>query len=479
MNNLKNIDKYIIVVLSIIFVLALAIFDAPTLGFALVLTLFLLLYEIIIYDQRHIYGFTALRYASIPALITLSFTIFIAIPSVYICTIETNPAKYNYFVAILLFYVLYPMGLKLGNFLYPVDGEKIKLLPHSKFIKSKIDHFYYELLLLLLSVIILIFTIYLIRVEKIPLIALIQDPGDYGRLIRLREESLKLLDVTFIEGYLIQWMRALFVPIGVIGSLFLATEYKKRNYIFLFIVFFVLGMIINTITLEKSPSASILLSIIAFFFLRLKKITLGFILISFVIMFLTPVLIMTFTYLKHPNLGKLLYISLLDRIFVKPSEVLFLYYKIFPDFHDFLYGRSTQLFSWLHPEGTFPISNFVAKIWWGHPQTTGFANTNYLGNYWADFGWYGVVLSTIFFGFIMHLVFRRILIFTKYSKNIAFATIITSLVPIFTFHFFSNNFTILFFTRGLILLIVVMIMIESFDRFELRKIRFKQTLSYE
>ena len=153
-------------------------------------------------------------------------------------------------------------------------------------------------------------------------------------------------------------------------------------------------------------------------------------------------------------------ITLLYRVFVVPTDVLYHYFEIFPYKHFFLFGRSSQLFSWLYEDGTFPLANYVARIWWQAPKTTGLANANFIGNFWADFGYIGVIISCFVVGIVIHLLYWKLLTVTEYSKNVIYTTCIAVMVPIFTFVFFSSNFTTLFFTRGLILLILLLFVLE-------------------
>ena len=119
----------------------------------------------------------------------------------------------------------------------------------------------------------------------------------------------------------------------------------------------------------------------------------------------------------------------------------------------------------MHTEGTFPVSNYVAKIWWNMPDTSGSANAVYIGNYWSDFGWYGVIISTIILGFIAHLLQWKILTVSDYKKNFLFIVSIAAAVPSFTFGFISANFTNIFFTKGLILLICFLFIYEYMKKY--------------
>jgi len=411
------------------------------------------IYILITYKRRLIYGFSGIRIAAIPGTVITTFTIFIAIPAVYVLMIRDHPNEVPYFYSIILFYLLFPAGLFAGQLYRKIEWERLGHFFTGKIELKPIDKIFYEIIIIVFSFCILILGAYLIRVNEIPLIELIKDPGDSTRFWLLREDALKALDMTRIERYMFFWMRSLFIPLGITSALFLSANYQKNKYKILFILFFIFGIVVNTLTLEKSPIASIFLSLAAFIFLKREKVNSGLVIALVVITLTGPLLISYFLFIDREDVFDVILWSYINRLFVTPAEVLFYYFKYFPDTHDFLMGRSSQLFSWMHAEGTFPVSNYVARLWWKMPQTTGFANANYLGNFWSDFGWYGTTISTFIFGIITHLFQWKIFNVTDYKKNILYLVTISVCVPSFTFGFFSSNFTILFFTKGLLLLV--------------------------
>ena len=452
-------DVIIIFLLPIIFVVFLLIPNNEVALFGSCLTIALLFYELITFKQRTIYGLSGLRIVSFPSLILLTFTIFIAAPSIYIMSIKTHPAKYTYFISIIAFYILYPIGLLIANFFKKIDLGKVERIKQSKFEESIYDLISYKFLLILFLVCVSIFLIYLTRTKVFPLFELIKHPGSYLELKFMREEALKLLDVTFLEKYLFNWLRSLFFPFGIVGSLFLTITYKKKKYIILFFLFFGLGLFINTLTLEKSPSAAIFLSIMTLFFLKQKRFNIKYILFSILIVFSIPSLIVFFMDFGREDMFTVVLTAVLHRIFIIPSESVYQYFRIFPNIHEFLYGRGTRLFSWLFDEGQFPVNNYMAKVVWKNPNTTGFMNANFIGNYWINFEWIGIILSCFIIGIIVHLFYWKLLKVSNYKKNIIFITIVSSIIPIFSICFISENFTSLFFTRGLVIIIMLLIFI--------------------
>ncbi len=456
-----DIDKVILFLLPVALSIILFTLDEKSVYFGGGIIIAIFIYEIIIFDKRYLYGYNGLRYLSIPSIIFFTFTIFIGLPSVYICSIYSHPAIYSYFISVILFYLLYPLGLHVGFLIRPVHLNEIESLNKSDIVKSNIDKYFFTVLIVLLSFSIIILVVYFIRVKTIPLFEMIKNPGGYYILGRLREESLKLLDITIIERYLFHWLRNLFLPFGIICSLFLHLNYRLKKYRNIFIFYFILGIFINSLTLEKSPVAAIFLSIVAFIFLIKKRITFKFILISLIAIFGAPIIIMYFLLYENQNVFSVLLSTMLNRIFVIPSEAVFRYFTIFPSNHEFLLGRATHLFSWLHSDGIFSISNYVAKVWWQKPLTTGSANTMFIGNFWADFGYIGVVSSIFVVGIIIHFIYYKLISVAGYLKNIIYTVFSAILVPIFTFNFFSSNITILFFTRGLILAIIFLFVYEK------------------
>ena len=465
-----NIDYALIFILPLVLLAVLIWMPEGELLQSSLLCIAIFGYILLTYKHRLIYGFSGIRIASIPSTIIATFTIFISIPSIYVLMIKEHSNEVPYFFSILLFYVLFPMGLFIGQFYRKIDVNRTWKLLERKIETLKNDIYFYEIIVILFSFSILIFCSYLLRVNNIPLIELIQNPGDSAKFFFMREDALKLLQMTKIERYLFFWLRSLFIPFGIIGSLFLASEYHKKKFKILFISFFIFGLIVNAITIEKSPIASIFLSVCVYIFLKREKVKVSLVVALIVIILAGPVFISYLLFIDRQDVFEIILWSYINRLFVTPAEVLFYYFQYFPGTHDFLLGRSSQLFSWMYSEGNFPVSNYIAQLWWNSPNTTGSANANYLGNFWSDFGWYGTTISTFIFGIIIHLFQWKILQTTNYRKNLLYLTTMAVCVPIFTFGFFSSNFTILFFTKGLLLLVIFLFGYNYWQRHSIVKI---------
>lgn len=450
-----NFDKVFLMLLPVAFFFVLILFDGPLLKYSVILIIALAFYESVVYHKRYLYGLTGLRIISLPALTYFTFTVFIAIPSIYIASVNPHRGE-TFFLAVASYYFIYPAGLFVGDLTKNIQYHKLEGLSGSSLFLRNMDRLYFKILIALFIICTLGFVLYLTRVETIPLFYLIQDPGNVIQARILREEAFKLLDMTIFEAYFYSWMRALFYPLGVMGSLFIAYKYREQKYWFLFVVFFLTGVLFNALTLEKAPSAAIFLSVIAFFFIKSERVSLRFIIVSIVAVFFVPAVIIILHYSDRSNLAQMVWIGLTNRIFIIPSEVLYQYFRAFPDIHNFLLGRSSNLTAWLHPNGLFPINQYVMGVWHGIVYTTGSANANYLGYYWADFGAPGLIFSTFIIGYIVHLFYWKLLDTADYTKDINYVSIICYTVPLFTLNFFSANFAILLFTKGILLVVIYM-----------------------
>ncbi len=464
-----NIDRSLIFIIPLILIAVLLWMPEEWLIESSLLCISIFSYILLTYKQRLVYGFSGIRIASIPSTIVATFTVFISIPSIYVLMIKDHTNELTYFYSILLFYFLFPAGLFMGQVYRRIDLNRTWEILKGEIEILKHDKVFYEIIVILFSVCILIFCGYLLRVNEIPSIELLKDPGNSTKFFYMREDALKILQMTKIEKYLFHWLRSLFIPFGIIGLLFLFSSYRKQKYKFLFIAYLVFGLIVNTITLEKSPVASLFLSIATYIFLKREKVKSSLIIVLIVITLSGPLLISYFLFIDRADVFNLILWSYISRLFVTPAEVLYYYFQYFPETHDFLMGRSTQLFSWMSSEGLFNVSNYVAKLWWKIPDTTGSANAHYLGTYWANFGWWGTTIFTVIFGFIIHLLQWKILDVSQYKKNIIYLISMAISVPNFTFGFFSSNFTILFFTKGLILLVVFLFGYDYLSKYLIKK----------
>lgn len=424
--------------------------------------LMIFFYEFIISDYKEIWGFSGLIILSPASVILTVYTVLLAFPSIYYFSIYDGVGRYSFFISVLLFYVIFPLGLFISNKYFPIKTEKITNYLEKQYVRSSIDEAIYSILIILLGIVISIVCLYIYIVPKIPLFEMLTNPDAYMTLWILREESMKLLEISLVIKYFFSWARDLFFPIGVIGSLFLASVYNKKKYKILFVIFISLGVLYNSLTVAKAPTAALILSIVAFYFLKKNSLSLKFIISSIIFVLLFPATV--YYFVTPPALRNFnwLFGLIFERIFLVPAQALIEYFKIFPTHFDYLFGRSTKILSWLHRDGIYNVANYVAKVWWQRPFTTGSANAIYIGTAWADFGYFGVCIWTFIIGFFTNFFSYKVYQISDYKKNIIYVISIASTIMSFTFTFISSPFSTILLTRGLLIVIFIFYFIEHF-----------------
>ena len=464
MHKLPQIDKTILYTLPALLAISLLLLPEESLFFGFTMILIMFVFQVIIYPKKEIYGYSGLLNLSIPSIVITTFSIFIAIPSIYVCSTIDSPAIYPYFYSIVGFYLLFPAGLYFGNKIWFIDKSKVVKIYKSPLQQSKYDFIFADLLWLLIPIVLGLLFIYVARIDRIPLVELFLHPGDVARLSVIRDQSYLVANISVIEKYLVAWQRSVFIPVSIIVSLFLYVSYKQKKYLIIFVMFLFVGVIYNSLTLEKSPVAAIFLILMAFYYLKKQKLNFKVIIAAIIIIFAIPTIIMAIKFYREEGLFELLYISILNRIFLIPSKALYVHYEMFPQIHDFLWGRSTNLIAWMHPDGGFPLSNYVARFWWQDPHATGTLNAMFLAFFWADFGAIGVIVSSFLVGMATHWVYYVFLKISDYQKNIFYVVFSTCMLPAFTFSFFNSNYTILLITRGVIITMILLYCIKVFGK---------------
>jgi len=193
------------------------------------------------------------------------------------------------------------------------------------------------------------------------LFELIFNPKGYMNAWVLREESRKLLEVSFVERYFFAWLIDLFFPLGIAGSAFLAyARPEEKKYRRLFLSFVIIGLFNNSLTTAKAPTAALFLTLLSFFFFKNQKVSLKFVLMSLLLLFAFPFFVIYFISIPEiRQFDNLLINGLLNRIFIVPAEVTYQFFRIFPEFHDFLGGRNSNIYAWLHPMGNFDVNKGI------------------------------------------------------------------------------------------------------------------------
>ncbi|MFQ6675262.1 MAG: hypothetical protein ACE5LH_02835 [Fidelibacterota bacterium] len=459
--NSRRLDTVFLALLPILFLIFLT-FDEPVRFLACFLTGAIFVYELLIYERAEIYGLSGLRILSFPSVAYVSFTTMLAIPSIWVVLNEPSREAYTFFYAVSSFYLFFPLGLLFANYFFRIDLDQLTALGRQNLVRPVSPQTVYNFLVILLVVCLAIMGRHLSRMESVPLIELILHPGEKVKLAWLRLEALNLLEIPPVEIYLYSWLRTALYATGVIASLFMTVITRERRFKILFALFLVFGLFNNSLTIAKAHTAALVLALALFFFLKNRgKISLRLMAVSAAAVFAFPYIVVKFTAGIPFTFSRVLYLLWL-RTFYIPAWVLHKYFKIFPTYHPFLGGRTSHLYSWLHPEGHFPVANWLFQTLDVSTVTAGLASANYLSFFWADFGWVGIIVSSLLVGVVTHYLYWVLVRTCNYLKDVIYVTTVTVLSMSFSFYFAGANFPILIISHGIILFLIAFWIITSF-----------------
>lgn len=459
--NSRRLDTLLLGLLPLLFLFFLTL-DDPVRFLACTLTAAIFVYEILVYERAEIYGLSGLRVLSFPSVAYVSFTTMLAIPSIWVVLNEPSRAANTFFLAVNSFYVLFPLGLLFANYFLRIDLDQLTALGRQNLVRPVNAQRVYVFLVILLVVCLAVMVRHVSRMESVPLIELILNPGQKVKLAWLRLESINLLEIPAVELYLYSWVRTALYGVGVIASLFMTVMTRERKFKVLFFLFLMFGLFNNSLTIAKAHTAALVLALALFFFLKNKgKISVRLMAISAAGVFAFPYLVIRFTAGVPFTFSRVLYLLWL-RTFYVPAWVLHKYFEVFPTYHSFLGGRTSHLYSWLHPEGHFPVANWLFQTLDVSTVTAGLASANYMSFFWADFGWVGILVSSLLVGMVTHYVYWILLRTCHYLKDVIYVTTVTVLAMSFSFYFAGANFPILIISHGIILFLLTFWMITSF-----------------
>ena len=138
-----NIDRSLIFIIPLIFLSVLIWMPEEWIFESSLLCLAVPVYVLLTYKHRLVYGFSGIRIASIPSIIITTFTVFIAIPSIYILAINEHPSEIPYFFSIAMFYLLFPAGLFFGNKYRKIDTPSVVELLTQTYNKDRFDKYFF------------------------------------------------------------------------------------------------------------------------------------------------------------------------------------------------------------------------------------------------------------------------------------------------------------------------------------------------
>jgi oligosaccharide repeat unit polymerase len=390
------------------------------------------------------------RHISITSFWYLSYLGMIFFPAFFVYYFQEGPYRDAYLFAIVSVLLTVPLGWSIATWLAAFNREEVKSFYEAELVEGPPGG---DLMLrcwLLLLVCLALAFAYVREVKTIPLLYLIKNPGDAIEVAFLREESFKTLDSHLTYFYYL--VRGTFYPVliaVVMGAYF---EFRGKFWFFTVAVSFTSGLIFAALTAAKSPVALIVLVVSIYYYVyqhgRLSRKSIAILLI---LVLLFPIAVLS--YASHSDsvttvmiLGAIAY-----RLFYMPAEVVYYYFEIFPSHIPYQYGRGTDKLAKLLGEKYFDVPNVVGTYAYPRGLESVSANAAFMAPFYADFGWWGVLLGGVFAGFIMQSAQIYVL---RRRKTIGTLALFAFLMVIFWF-LNSTSLPIVLLSDGAVLSITV------------------------
>jgi len=242
---------------------------------------------------------------------------------------------------------------------------------------------------------------------------------------------------------------------------------KSKKDLLWFFVMFISSVMINTYSLAKSPLLVYLISFILLKILIEKQVSYKF----FMLLGVFIVAFLAFMYLKFMGSANSTDVvslftqfnqGILGRIFLSQGAGTFLSFDIFPDKHPFLGISSfsklfSEIFSIDNSDRSARIIMAIINPRAVEEGTAGVINTLFIGEAWANFGLAGALFSPIWVGFVIQWSY---IILLRAAKNPVFLSLMVYLTykwPV------TGGFNDFVYNAGIAMMLLVFFLIVGFS----------------
>jgi oligosaccharide repeat unit polymerase len=350
----------------------------------------------------------SVKQVTVPATLYWMFFLRVYLPSHVIFLENQGSARIKYITGVWIVLLFIPAGMLFAQLIFR-SGRCNTVNFFNRMTSDTIALPRYNNLwfvgLLILSLSVMAYHISILR--TLPIFALLRNPGQALLFTEAREESFKTLVVPGSMKYLMMWTRAIFFPLLTMLCWGAYRISRKRKWLRRGLLVLSLSLFYASITLAKGPVAKFVLALILFYWLwYAEKLSLWTIFTSVGLVFSYPFLVNFLKYGKNIVLSDILATlsGLWYRVFYITAQMPYLYFELFPIQGKFLGGRSIGLLSRLTGQEFFNTSTYVYQYFFGGRIETGYANSAFIGDLYADFGMIGVLMGTLLFGFVLQIL---------------------------------------------------------------------------
>ena len=343
---------------------------------------------------------------TIPGFFYIFFIVFIALGSPFFF-LKKDAVNIDYFIAVHLVLILLPIGILLTNKFMKIDFKEVfNTYLDSPVIDRQPGGYFIVPFLFILFVTLGVTFLYYSKLEIIPINYLLSNLIDGFKTVELgkmREAATTTFELGKLHRYNIFMVQML--PFLVIIALF-KSKISKNNFwglIFFILTVFIIYRCISD--LQKAPIVDFI--ILIFLAAWIFKGKINWMQVGVMITSIISILSIMYFYIMGVNQASFtkLITVIGKRLFITQTRALYYYFSLFPSSHDFLYGVSFP-----NPAGIFQFENFPLTKWifingmYNNSQIVGTANSAFIGEIYANFGFPIMVLSILLFSMVVQLV---------------------------------------------------------------------------
>lgn len=292
--------------------------------------------------------------------------------------------------------------------------------------------------------------------------------NDSMELAQAREAVFKLIDPRWSNSeysflfYIYLGLRMWLFPFLVLYTFINFLQTKETKWLLLFSSNMFLAVVYAAVSIARAPVAALLLRLsLIWYFYKNCKISRAAMTIAFLLVLLFPILVTSLAY-TNSNIATAFY-AVFRRLFITPSEDLYVYFQAFPLYFDFQYG-STILKPIYHLLGIehFYIENEIYHFQFPYSEIpTGHANAAFISNLYADFGSFGGILGTFFIGVAIQYI--NIQLFRRKKNPMNLSVYVYLMYSFWIINF--GSITSVIGTNGVFFIIAMPIVYRSMDYF--------------
>lgn len=344
-----------------------------------------------------------LRRLTIPAVWWYAYFLLIFIPSLYIFRGQPSPYRYTYIFAVGSALITVPLGILLTNITLKFHTREIRRYYDAP-VQDKMGGSnrisYYGLALLLAAG--LTISWYLEQSAPIPLVYMFMHPGEAGELAWLRDYSFKLLDSPI--RYFYHLTRDFLYPLLVLVALGNYRYTRRRGWLYLLLISMTLGFLYASANVARSPSVTLMLLILLYLYVfNGGRVSVKTALVGAPMLFVFPVIVQVVSQgdWSYDGVAEA-FQTILERIFIAPSSVLYYFFEVVPEKVPFLYGRGMGSITRLVGVEYYDLGHYVGTYVLG-PGGNGYSSATgaFVAELYTDFSLIGVLLGGLLVGVVM------------------------------------------------------------------------------